>query len=338
MRTYKILRGLAVAASLAAGAAGVAAGPAFESAQQALDLGVGAFKRGAYEDAMPALEFAAAQDDFLARYYLARIYGDNAGGHANHAKAYAIYQRIADENTDADPDDDRRAPYVGRALTALALYVRNGLPDIGVPPNLEKAAEHLRYAALFFRNEDAQFELAKMQIKSDGAESDAETAKHWLSVLSQKGHAGAQAFLADLYWRGGQMERDPVRALVLSAVSVSNAPLNERVWIEDIYQNIFCGATLETRARAASMVDDWSARYVRKAEESERFSAAVDLSPGRTCGDGEPVTPLNGEISGGRDTTRSAGAGADQRAFFTGSSDGLMPAGAPPASPAAKKQ
>ncbi len=338
MRIYETLRGLAVAAVLAAGASCAAAAPAFESVRQALEEGVGAFKRGAYAEAMPALEFAAAKDDFVARYYLARIYGDNAGGYANHAKAYAIYQRIADEDTDADPDDDGRAPYVGKALTALALYVRNGLPSIGVKPDLEKAAEHLRYAALFFRNEDAQFELAKMQLRGDGGENDAESAKHWLSVLSQKGHAGAQAFLADLYWRGSRMAPDPVRALVLSAISVANATVSERVWIEDIYQNIYCGASPETRARAAGMVADWSTRYVRKREDRERGAVAVDLSPGRTCGDGQPVTPLQGEIPADHDDpAKPAGAASDQRAVFAGSSDGLMSL-APAASPAAEKQ
>ena len=63
--------------------------------------------------------------------------------------------------------------------------------------------------------------------------------KHWLSTLSQKGHAGAQAFLADLYWRGLYMETDRVRGLALITIAVANAPQHERVWIEDIYQNIF---------------------------------------------------------------------------------------------------
>ena len=102
--------------------------------------------------------------------------------------------------------------------------------------------EYLREAAQFFRDEDAQFELAKLYLRGDGIESDVPYAKHWLSVLSQKGHAGAQAFLADLLWRGKYMKADPVRALALISVAVANAPPYERVWIEDIYQNIYCGA------------------------------------------------------------------------------------------------
>ena len=32
-------------------------------------------------------------------------------------------------------------------------------------------------------------------------------------------------------------------ALALIRVAVANAPERDRIWIEDIYQNIFCGAS-----------------------------------------------------------------------------------------------
>ena len=83
-------------------------------------------------------------------------------------------------------------------------------------------------------------------------------------MLSQKGHAGAQAFLADLLWRGKYMKTDPVRALALISVAVANAPAYERVWIEDIYQNIYCGAAQGIRKQATGIVADWRTRYGRK--------------------------------------------------------------------------
>ena len=56
-----------------------------------------AYNGGDYEIAIPALEFAAAQDEFMAEYYLARIYADNSSSHTDHAKAYMLFQRIADK-------------------------------------------------------------------------------------------------------------------------------------------------------------------------------------------------------------------------------------------------
>lgn len=262
----------------------------YRSAQDALEQGIGAFNGGYYEIAIPALEYAADAHLFLAPYYLARIYSDNNGSRTDHAKAYDLYLKIAEEHTDVDPDDTQRAPYVAKAMTRIAGYILNGLPEANVKPNPKIAMEYLREAAQFFRDEDAQFELAKLYLRGDGIETDVPYAKHWLSVLSQKGHPGAQAFLADLLWRGKYMNADPVRALALISVAVTNSSPYERVWIEDIYQNIYCGAGQGIRKQATGIVADWRTRYGRKADvDDEGGLSPLNVQAPRTCGNGEPV-------------------------------------------------
>jgi len=262
----------------------------YSSPQDALDQGIGAFNGGYYEIAIPALEYAAEAHLFLAPYYLARIYADNNGSRTDHAKAYELYLKIAEEHTDVDPDDDQRAPYVAKAMTRIAGYLINGLQEINLKPNSKIAMEYLREAAQFFRDEDAQFELAKLYLHGDGIESDVPYAKHWLSVLSQKGHPGAQAFLADLLWRGKYMKADPVRALALISVAVSNSPTYERVWIEDIYQNIYCGVAQGVRKQATGLVADWRTRYGRKPDTRDDTGLGLlNIQATRTCGNGEPV-------------------------------------------------
>jgi hypothetical protein len=115
--------------------------------------------------------------------------------------------------------------------------------------------------------------------------------RHWLSVLSQNGHAGAQAFFADLLWRGKHVEPDPPRALALIAVAVDNAQPQDAMWIEDIYQNIFCGAAEGTRKQATGIVAQWGNRYGRKPTASYDRSGLPQLTaaPVRTCRNGEPV-------------------------------------------------
>ena len=262
----------------------------YRSAQDALEQGIGAYNGGYYEIAEPALRYAADAHLFLAPYYLARIYSDNNGSRTDHGKAYELYLKIADEHTDVDPDDTQRAPYVAKAMTRIAGYLMTGLPEVGVKPNSRIAAEYLREAAQFFRDEDAQFELAKLYLHGEGIESDVPYAKHWLSVLSQKGHAPAQAFLADLLWRGKYMKADPVRALALISVAVANAPPYERVWIEDIYQNIYCGAAQGIRKQATGLVADWRTRYGRKPDLRDRTGLGIlNTQAVRTCENGEPV-------------------------------------------------
>ena len=298
MRIFRQTIGLTVAALLVAAPVSAGAGTAqFRSAEDALQQGIGAYTGGYYEMAIPALEVAAAKNLFLARYYLARIYADNQSAHTDHAKAYFLYQQLANDYADVDPDDDRRAPFVAKALTALAGYVRRGLPELGLKPNAKRAGEYLHHAAIFFNDEDAQFELAKLQLHGDGVPSDVANGKHWLAILSQSGHAGAQAFLADLYWRGKFMDKDQVRALALISVAVKNAPTSERVWIADISQNIYCGASQGVRKQVGGMVAQWDSRYGRPPAADQ--GAGLDLlsvRPERACANGESV-PLDFGIS-----------------------------------------
>jgi hypothetical protein len=266
----------------------------FRSAKEALNQGISAYQGGYYEIAIPALEFAAAENEFLAEYYLARIYSDNSGAYTDHAKAYMLFERIADEHLDVDPDEDPRAVYVGKSLTALAGYVRRGLPEIGLRSDPERAVFFLKNASTTFNDEDAQFELAKLQLKGEGLETNVPMGRHWLSILSQNGHAGAQAFFADLLWRGKYVEADPARALALISIAVENAPPHERLWIEDIYQDIYCGSGEGIRRQATGIVAQWGNRYGRKPETRDRTGLGqLVLGPERTCANGEVVGPIH---------------------------------------------
>lgn len=270
----------------------------YRTAEEAVNQGLSAYNGGYFEHAIPAFEYAAKKgsevESFLARYYLARIFANNNSAHTDHPRAFEIFQHLADEHADMDGDADPRAKFVGKALVALAHYTRLGLPEIGLQPDAERAAELLQHAATMFGDEDAQFELAKLLLKGDGVDKNVPKAKHWLSTLSQSGHAGAQAFLADLIWRGKIVEADPVRALALITIAVANAPQQERVWIEDIYQNIYCGTAEGVRKQATGLVADWRTRYGRPPRPDTRDGlGALDEGPERTCKDGQRVAPYS---------------------------------------------
>jgi hypothetical protein len=275
------------------GAAASAQSVTFASPREALKQGMSAYQGGYFELAIPALEFAAAQNEFMAEYYLARIYGDNSSAHTDHAKAYKLFYRIANEYADADPDDDPRAPYVGKSLTALASYVRRGIKEIGLRPDPEQAVIYLQNASSTFADEDAQFELAKLKLSGEGIEEDEGVARHWLADLSDRGHPGAQAFLADLLWRGKYMKADKATALALIAVAVENAPVYDRLWIEDIYQNIYCGSGEGIRTQATGIVAAWGNRFGRKPEAREASGIGLlAAEPQRSCQNGEVVSPI----------------------------------------------
>ena len=310
MRTSKRFAAGVMWCVLASSTALGASGLTFKSADDALRQGIAAFNGGYYEIAVPALEAVAESNPSVGRFYLARIYADNEGAYTDHAKAYAIFKSLADELQEVDPDDDTLAPIAAKSLTAVSSYLRDGILDANLKPDVPGADRALQRAALTFNNEDAQFELAKVLLRGEGPDitlggqddpsSKIENGRHWLSRLSRTGHAGAQAFLADLLWRGKFVAKDQPAALNLIDVAVSHAPPYERVWIEDIYQNIFCNAGEGVRQQATGRVAEWHDRYGGRSQEVRGDKSGLDdltADPVRTCANGEVVRPMTAAAS-----------------------------------------
>ena len=273
-------------------AAKSAAGIKFATPDAAYEHGRSALQGGHPELAIAAFEYAAERGVFLAQFYLARVFADNTLSLTDHARAYELYQSIVTEFADVDVDDDPRAPFVAKSMIALADYYRSGIPSASVQPDLDQTATLLRSAAKAFRDEDAQYELAKLLLHGgDGVAADPQEAVYWLRTLSQHGHTSAQAFLADLYWRGLHVQKDRTQALLLITLAVENAPASERVWIEDKYQNMFCGAGEGVRRQTLGAVAEWRSKYGRAHEERQGRDglAAIQPHPQRTCSNGEPV-------------------------------------------------
>ena len=198
-----------------------------------------------------------------------------------------LFQKFADGNADVDPDDGQRAPFVAKALTALAGYLREGITEIGLRPDPDRAVDYLHHAATYFGDKEAQFELAKVYLR--GTAEDVKRGMHYLSVLTEEGYPAAQAYLADLYWRGRYVKKDERRALALIRVAVENAPEHERIWIEDIYQNIYCGASQGTRQQADGIVARWRKIFSHPSPSGDRMGLGAELQPQRACGNGEVV-------------------------------------------------
>jgi len=110
-------------------------------------------------------------------------------------------------------------------------------------------------------------------------------------VLTEESYPGAQALLADLLWRGRYVKKDEKRALALISMAVENAPPHERIWIEDIYQNIFCGTSTGTRKQADGIVAVWRKMFSRPSGSTDRRGglAGREAQPQRACGNGEMV-------------------------------------------------
>ncbi|MFM9938376.1 MAG: tetratricopeptide repeat protein [Hyphomicrobiaceae bacterium] len=303
---------LAASLVLAAGKAHAQSGQVrFTSPEAALEQGIGAYRGGFYQHALPALRFAADHGLLLGQYHLARLYADNAGAQTDHSKAYDLFNEIVVKHARAvDFYDDDNAPYVGRSLTALARYYLRGLPDHGLQPDAARAAEYLQQADTFFRDPDARFELAKMYLTGEGVPENHRQALSRLKGLKEDGHVAATAFVADLLWRGKIVKKDEVEALRLIRWAVDNAPAQERIWIEDIYGTIYCGASAGVRQQAEGSIAGFRRAFTPRPPSEAEEQLGVGIAPKRTCDNGEvlPLAPMR-DSRAPRDETgvRSAG-------------------------------
>lgn len=281
----------------------------FISPEAAYDQGLGAVRAGRPELAVAAFEFAGNNNHVPALYYLGLLYANNDERVTDHAKAFNVFHRLVDKYAYVDPQTDFRSVYVVRAAVRLADYYRSGLPALGLKPDPREAVELLNHAATYFSDLEAQFQLAKMHLTGEGVEGNERYGLHWLSSLARKNHAGAQAFLAELLWRGKFVQKDPNQALVWSTLSVESSGDKDRIWIEEIYQTIYCGAAQGVREKAGQLVADWRRRApastgsVPPAESVDRAvtpnrsassgqvrsDAGANVAAVRSCANGEVV-------------------------------------------------
>jgi uncharacterized protein len=258
-----------------------------------------------------------ASDRFFAEFYLARVYSEGTPG--DHSKAYVLFRKIADENVEVDPDRSQRAPFVAKALIALARYLQAGIKEIDLPANPRRAADYLNHAATFFGDKDAQFELARIYLSGEGPNGEIKLGLHYLSVLTEAGHPAAQAVLADLFWGGRHVKKDDARALALATIAVANAPAHERMWIEESYATMFCATPPATREAAVGLVARWRKVFARPSPEPSGL-VANDLPPERRCANGEAVAIARAPgtdtaPAGGPPANTVKGAGASPTAF-----------------------
>ena len=212
-----------------------------------------------------------------------------------------------------DPLTSQRAPFVAKALIALAGYVRAGVKAIDLPPNPRRAADYLHHAAVFFGDRDAQLELARAYLGADSPSDDVRRGLHYLASLAEESHGPAQAVLAELFWRGRHVAKDDRRALALVTIAVENAPQHERIWIEEGYAAIFCAAAQPVREAASGLASRWRKMFAEPAPvpAASLGLGARDLVLERQC--------ANGEDGGHRAACRSP---VDQRPALQGGGDG----------------
>ena len=204
---------------------------------------------------LSALQYAAEGGHPVAQWQLGRMYADGNGVAQNDLRAFDYFSRIANAHAEDSPSAPQ-ATIVANAFVALGRYYLGGIPNSKIKPDAERAREMFSYAASYFGNADAQYDLARLYLKGIGAPRDSRYGARWLGLAAQKGQHQAQALLGQMLFNGDQLPRQAARGLMWLTLARDSAGPDE-TWIKESYAKAIAKASEDDRAMALQMLEHW---------------------------------------------------------------------------------
>ncbi|GJD99314.1 MULTISPECIES: tetratricopeptide repeat protein [Methylobacterium] len=234
----------------------------YRNAREAVRSGVRDYNAGDKEGAARALEYAAGQGHALALWKLGRMYAEGDGVPHDDLKAFEFFSKIADENADEGPDS-ANATVVASAFTALGRYFLDGIKGSYVRPNVERAYEMFNYAASYYGDPNAQYNLARLYLDGTGVTQDVRQAARWFNLAAEKGHPAAQALLGQMLINGQGVPTQRARGLAWLTLARDAAEGPKDQWIVSLQEQALAAASERDRAEAQAQVDGFYRRSAR---------------------------------------------------------------------------
>ena len=122
-------------------------------------------------NSLTALQYAAEGGQPIAQWRLGRMYADGNGVDRDDLRAFEYFSKIANQHAEDSPLAPQ-AQIVANAFVALGRYYRDGIPNTRVKSDRDRAREMFHYAASYFGNADAQYNLARMYLDGVGNQRD----------------------------------------------------------------------------------------------------------------------------------------------------------------------
>src|SRR5438477_1595270 len=205
------------------------------------------------ETSLSALQYAAEGGHPIAQWKLGRMYANGDGVAQDDVRAFEYFSRIANAHAEDSPSAPQ-AQIVANAFVAPGRYYLSGIPNSKVKPDQERAREMFSYAASYFGNADAQYDLARLYFKSTGNSPESfRQGIRWLGLAAQKGQYQAQALLGQMLFNGEQMPPQRARGLMWLTLARDSAGTDE-VWIKESYNRAVARASENDRALALQML------------------------------------------------------------------------------------
>lgn len=208
------------------------------------------------DTSLTSLQYAAEGGHPIAQWRLGRMYAMGEGVAQDDTRAFEYFSRIANAHAEDSPSAPQ-AQIVANAFVALGRYYLSGIPNSKVKADTDRAREMFSYAASYFGNADAQYDLAKMYLKTpDASREDFRYGARWLVLSAQKGQHEAQALLGQMLFNGDRLPRQAARGLMWLTLARDGANADE-TWIKESYNRAFAKASDDDRAMALQMLENW---------------------------------------------------------------------------------
>ncbi|WP_445503295.1 tetratricopeptide repeat protein [Microvirga sp. G4-2] len=229
----------------------------YGSVREALRTGMRDYNAGDKLGAAAALEYAAGQGHTLALWKLGRMYADGDGVEHDDLKAFEYFSRLADQHADESPDSPN-AMVVSSAFVALGTYFLDGIKGSYVNANPVRAVEMFSYAASYFSDSNAQYNLARLYMEGTGVARDARQAARWFNLAAEKGHHPSQALLGHMLINGQGVPRQRAKGLMWLTLAREAAAENGKdQWIESLYAEAFAAADESDRKLALALLEQY---------------------------------------------------------------------------------
>jgi TPR repeat protein len=208
------------------------------------------------DTSLTAPQYDSAGGDPMAEWKLGRMYADGDGVARDDVRAFEYFSRIANAHANDSPSAPQ-AQIVANAFVALGRYYLNGIPNSKIKPDTERAREMFSYAASYFGNADAQYDLARLYLKTpDASREDFRYGARWLGLAAHKGQHQAQALLGQMLFNGDRLPPQRARGLMWLTLARDSATADE-TWIKESYDRAIAKASEDDRAMALQMLKDW---------------------------------------------------------------------------------
>lgn len=220
---------------------------------EAFRNGAQALKVGETDKAVTSLQYAAENGHALAQWKLGRMYAEGDGVPHDDMRAFEYFRRIVDGHG-RENAGQRHERFVANAFVALGHYYREGIPNSPVAADPNRARDMFSYAASYFGDPNAQFELGRLYLNGEGVRKDPKQAVRWLALAANKGQFEAQATLGQVLFRGENVPRQ--RPLGLMWLTLASDGSGDQVsWIADAREAAFKQATEDERALALQLIE-----------------------------------------------------------------------------------